>query len=60
VEYQDQIFGIFKRLHGRELPGNGIGLAICARVVNHYQGRIWVRPRPGGGSIFSFTLAAPQ
>jgi len=59
-EYQDQIFGIFKRLHGRELPGNGIGLAICARVVHHYQGRIWVRPRPSGGSIFSFTLAAHE
>src|SRR6185312_16413003 len=60
AEYQEQIFGIFKRLHGRELPGNGIGLAICARVVNHYQGKIWVRPRPGGGSIFSFTLTAPE
>jgi light-regulated signal transduction histidine kinase (bacteriophytochrome) len=60
VEYQEQIFGIFKRLHGRELPGNGIGLSICARVVNHYQGKIWVRPRSGGGSIFSFTLAAPE
>lgn len=60
VEYQDQIFGIFKRLHGREFPGNGIGLAICARVVNRYQGKIWVRPRSGGGSIFSFSLAAPE
>jgi PAS domain S-box-containing protein len=59
-EYQDHIFGIFKRLHGRELPGNGIGLAICARVVNHYQGKIWVRPRSGGGSIFSFTVTTPD
>jgi signal transduction histidine kinase len=60
VEYQEQIFGIFKRLHGRELPGNGIGLSICARVVNHYHGKIWVRPRQDGGSIFSFTLAAAE
>jgi light-regulated signal transduction histidine kinase (bacteriophytochrome) len=56
VEYQDQIFGIFKRLHGRDIPGNGIGLAICSRIVAHYRGRIWVEPRPGGGSVFSFTL----
>jgi len=60
AEYQEQVFGIFKRLHGRELPGNGIGLAICARVIKHYQAKIWVRPRPGGGSIFSFTLTAPE
>jgi light-regulated signal transduction histidine kinase (bacteriophytochrome) len=56
AEYQEQIFGIFKRLHGRDVPGNGIGLAICSRIVAHYRGRIWVDQRPGGGSIFSFTL----
>jgi PAS domain S-box-containing protein len=56
AEYQEQIFGIFKRLHGRDIPGNGIGLAICSRIVAHYHGRIWVEPRPGGGSVFSFTL----
>lgn len=56
AEYQERIFGIFKRLHGREIPGNGIGLAICSRIVAHYHGRIWVEPRPGGGSVFSFTL----
>jgi len=56
VEHKDQIFGVFKRLHGREIPGNGIGLAICTRVVAHYRGRIRVESRPGGGSIFSFTL----
>lgn len=56
AEYRDRIFGIFKRLHGREIPGNGIGLAICSRIVAHYRGRIHVEPRLGGGSVFSFTL----
>jgi PAS domain S-box-containing protein len=55
-EYHERIFGIFKRLHGRDVPGNGIGLAICSRIVTHYRGRIWVEQGPCGGSIFSFTL----
>ena len=55
-EYREHIFGLFKRLHGREIPGNGIGLAICSRIVTHYQGQIRVEPGPCGGSIFSFTL----
>jgi PAS domain S-box-containing protein len=56
AEYREQIFGMFKRLHGRDVPGSGIGLAICNRIVAHYQGSIRAEPRPGGGSIFSFTL----
>lgn len=55
-EFQERIFGVFKRLHGREIPGNGIGLAICQRIVNHYGGKIWVTSQPGEGSEFHFTL----
>lgn len=54
--YHDQIFGVFKRLHRDEYPGNGMGLAIAKRIVMQHGGRIWVESQSGAGAIFRFTL----
>jgi PAS domain S-box-containing protein len=56
---RDRIFDLFARGHSEDAaPGNGLGLAVCRKVVELHGGRIWVEPAPGGGSAFRFTLPA--
>ncbi len=55
-QYADDVFGLFKRLHGNQYPGTGIGLTIVRRVIEQHGGRIWVQSAPNEGTSFFFTL----
>jgi PAS domain S-box-containing protein len=56
-EYHDRIFGLFKRLHTRDqYPGTGIGLALCKKIVERHQGRLFVESETGQGSVFTIAL----
>ena len=54
--FQGRLFGVFKRLHGKDHPGNGLGLAFCKKAIQWHGGRMWVESHPGEGSTFQFTL----
>jgi signal transduction histidine kinase len=55
-EFREHVFKPFKRLHGREIPGAGLGLAICRKIVEAHEGKIWVEANSNGGSTVKVTL----
>ncbi len=59
-ENQARVFMPFVRLANRDVPGTGLGLAVCKNIVEGLGDAIWVESEPGVGSTFSFTIEAIQ
>lgn len=57
AEHGHSIFELFSRLHAQsEYAGNGIGLALCKRIVEAHRGNIWVESEVGKGTTVYFTM----
>ena len=58
--FQGRLFKAFTRLHGKEHPGNGLGLAFCKKAVEWHGGRMWMESERGAGTTFYFTLPSAE
>ncbi len=54
--FADRIFGLFQRLHTRDVDGTGMGLSIARKIVERHGGRMWAESTEGIGSTFYFSL----
>jgi signal transduction histidine kinase len=57
--YAEQVFGVFKRLHTSDVPGSGIGLAVCRAIIEQHGGVMRAEAQEGVGATFHFTLPEP-
>src|SRR5439155_1662310 len=53
----ERIFGVRARLHTNDqIPGTGLGLALCRAIVQRHGGRMALESAEGQGSTFVVTL----
>lgn len=53
----ETVFEPFQRLHSADkIPGTGLGLATCAKIVRRHKGRIWCESTVGEGTTVHFTF----
>jgi chemotaxis family two-component system sensor kinase Cph1 len=60
ASHKEFVFGIFRRLHGRDFKGTGLGLAFSKSAIESLGGHIWLESTPGSGSTFLFKLPSPD
>lgn len=60
AQWLERIFQPFQRCHGGDIPGSGIGLSTCKKIVTRAGGKIWAESEPGVGSSFFFTLPGEE
>jgi PAS domain S-box-containing protein len=51
-----RVFDMFNHVGTEAIPGTGIGLALCKKVIERHGGRIWVESEEGEGAAFRFTI----
>lgn len=56
-KYHSVIFDLFRKVDEESASGTGMGLAICKKIVEQHDGKIWVESEPGEGSTFYFTVS---
>jgi light-regulated signal transduction histidine kinase (bacteriophytochrome) len=55
-KFHGEIFKPFKRLHGHQIPGAGLGLAVCRKIVDAHEGSMWVENAGETGVVFKISL----